>query len=357
MGLLRRLRSGRIIALDIGSAALKLLVMERQASGALSVVDFRLIQVGAGGKLGNVNDLAVVVGPIMREVGAGKASVRAAICGRHAVIRVIEMPKVPAEEVKRAVAFQLGRYVPIPAEEVVYDCQLLAGLRAREGMQRVLLVALRRSVVEQHTRALREAGVEPMLLDVEPLASFNALAALGADFDRYAGIPHLGEGDVCIVHFGVVHTDLCAVRDGMPLACRALEIGEMELMRDVGTTLHLEAGEALKEMESGMSGKGGVAGCYERYGQRVAAEIKSSFEYLRREAEYGCARVYLSGGLADRPGVAELMTRLLGVPALRFDPLVNVNLEQLENRVGALREQAATFVPAVGLGVRRLAVE
>ncbi len=356
MGLFRRASSSRILALDIGSSAIKLLLVHGQHPAPLAITDFRVIHLNTTGKPVSANELPAILSGVAHEINFGTANVRAAISGRHAVIRIVDMPKSSPEELKRAMTFQLGRYVPIAPDEVSFDCMALEGLPAREGWQKVLLVALRRSIAEQHTQALRAAGFEPLLLDIEPLAALNAVAAMGADFNRTAGIPHNDRGSFCLLHFGAAHIDLSIVRDGTPLACRMLEPGDADIIRDIAGSKRIEYPEAVALFTRGATATDELYPCFERFIGRLAGELRSSFDYFRREFDFTCERVYLSGGLADRPGVPELMHRATQLPAVRFDPLVNVNLDALDNRVGTLRDLAATFAPAVGLAVRALSL-
>lgn len=357
MGLLRHWSRGQIAAIDIGSSAVKVLLAEGQYASGLFVRDFRVIPVAAPGRVSSASEIGAAVTSVLREMPLKGVSVRLAISGRHAIIRIVEMPKTLIDEVKRAMAFQLARYVPIPPEEVSYECTIITNAPAREGYQKVLLVAIRRAVVEQHVGILRAAGAEPLLVDVEPLAAYNALAAYSTDFNRSLGIAPAVHENVTLLHFGASHVDMCILREGVLVACRMIEIGDGELVRDVVSTLRVEPSEAVRLVREGIDSAVGMSGCYERYGTRVAGELRSSFEYLRREMNYACERIYVSGGFADRPGVAELLGRLTGLPVMRFDPLVKLNLAGLEPRVGELREQAAMFAPAVGLVVRKLAVE
>lgn len=356
MALFRRSSSNRILAIDIGSSAIKLLVVQGQYPAPLTVVDFRVIHLTSTGKPFNLSELPAVLSSVGHELNARAASVRAAVSGRHAVIRIVDMPKSSRDELHRAMAFQLGRYVPIPPDDVTFDCTPLPGLPTREGWHKILLVALRRSVVEQHTQALRAAGLEPLLLDVEPLAVLNAFSAMSADFDRSCGVPHAAHGSFCLLHCGSAHLDLCIVRDGMPLACRMLEPGDADVLRDIATTLRIEHAEAVALFLRGIQPAVGTQASFERFIGRLAGELRSSFDYFRREFDFTCERIYLTGGLADRPGVPEVINRVTHLPTVRFDPFVNVNLGALDNRVGTLREQAAAFVPAMGLAVRSLAL-
>lgn len=356
MGFLRRSSSHRILAIDIGSSAIKLLVVQGQHPAPVSVLDFRVVHLPSTGKPFNISELPAVLSGLAHELNARAASVRAAISGRHAIIRIVDMPKSSRDELQRAMTFQVSRHVPIPPDEITFDCTPLPSLPAREGWQKVLLVALRRSVVEQHTHALRAAGLEPLLLDVEPVALLNAFSAVGAAVDRSSGVARDPRGSFCLLHCGSAHLDLCIVRDGMPLACRMLEPGDADLLRDIASSLRVELPDALASVLRGIQPSADTQACFERFIGRVAGELRSSFDYFRREFDFACECIYLTGGLADRPGVPELVNRATHLPVRRFDPFLNVNLAALDHRAGSLRAQAAAFVPAVGLAVRSLAL-
>jgi|GEM_PF-4639887 len=153
MARFRRSSSGPIIAIDIGSSAIKVLVVLGQYRTPMSVVDFCIIHLTTTGKPSNITELSAILSSVAHRLHAGAATVRATISGRYAVIRIVVMLKSPQDDITRAMAFQLARCVPIPPDEATSDCTPLHGLPARDSSHKILLGALDNRVATQRKHA------------------------------------------------------------------------------------------------------------------------------------------------------------------------------------------------------------
>lgn len=133
----------------------------------------------------------------LRELRVRTRQVHVALPRRWAIVKPLDLPPVQGGDLARLVGFELERHLPFPAEEAVYDFQVLD---ARPGSAtRVLLVAVERRTMERIQRLLKEAGLVPRLVDLglHSLATVNGRAAHGAHL-------HLRpeEGELAIVRRG-----------------------------------------------------------------------------------------------------------------------------------------------------------
>jgi len=267
--------------------------------------------------------LPAILSSLACELYPGAATLRTPIPGRHAVTRIVDIPPLPQDDLKRAVASPLRRYVPIPPDKVTFDATPLPDLTARDGCQKILLLALRRNSAKQHIQVLRAPGLEPLLLHVEPLATFNTIAAF-------------------------------ITRNGRPLACRILTPSSAGVVRNIATTTRIEHPQAVALFRQGCDPSTSALPCFKRCVTRVARHLRSPFHPFRRAFDCSCQPIYVTGQFAGCPGVPTLINRATHFPALRLYPFVNVNLGALDNRVGTLRAHAAAFAPAMDLTVRSL---
>lgn len=83
-------------------------------------------------------------------------------------MRHLTLPPVRRQELRRAVEYELGRHLPIPADKVAFD--LLVQRRERDGRWRLLLVAAPRSAVD------RAAGVTTDVAPTEPVVMVSPVA-------------------------------------------------------------------------------------------------------------------------------------------------------------------------------------
>lgn len=96
--------------------------------------------------------------------------------GPNLVLRWIEMPQMPEDDLREAVKFEARRYLPFPPEHAVLDFRTLSPKpKHPEETLRLLLIAAPRALVDSRFETAELAGLRPIGMDVEPLAVLRAL--------------------------------------------------------------------------------------------------------------------------------------------------------------------------------------
>lgn len=88
-------------------------------------------------------------------------------------LRFLELPPVSREDLDQMLPYEVERHLPFSAGEAYFGCQVL---RKEEASQRVLLVAVKREVLDRYVDLLDWAGLRPHVVDVTSLAACNALS-------------------------------------------------------------------------------------------------------------------------------------------------------------------------------------
>lgn len=221
-----------------------------------------------------------------------------AVGGPEVACREVLTAAMPEETLSRALPFEARKYLDLENMTApVLDYQVLG--RAGEftpgsGPQmRVLFAAAPREARDFPVEVLRLAGLEPDVVDLEPLAALNALAATSATMvgdEQAAGLLDLG-GSRATLH-------LWARAGGL-------------LSRDVG-----EAAPALAPADEG-----------EAYGRSLAVPVRETVTFFRGRHRREVAAVLLSGGGARFPGIERALTQALGIPCRALDPLQGLAVE------------------------------
>ena len=89
------------------------------------------------------------------------------------VVRVIEVPKMSRQELAETMKWEVERHVPFAQNEIVMDFEPLREPDADPNAQNmeVLLAVAQEELINRHVQTLRLAGLKPMAIDIEPLAS------------------------------------------------------------------------------------------------------------------------------------------------------------------------------------------
>jgi len=157
----------RILALDIG---------EGEAKAAVIETTFRDYRVAGLYR----EPLSAVDGPIEEQVrkfiekyGENADTILSALPGHRVTWRTFFLPFRDAKRLAQTVPFELESNVPFGLDEVVVDFYVLH--RDRAGTT-VLAAMVPKDELEKHLEMLQQAGADPKIVDVSPLATLNALS-------------------------------------------------------------------------------------------------------------------------------------------------------------------------------------
>jgi len=215
--------SGPFVGLDIGASFIKA-VEVRLARGRAEVTGLGVLPTPAGLLDNNLvldpQALGQVLKQFLSKSGISSKRVVSSVAGQSSlVVRIIPVPKMTRTELNETMKWEIERHVPFPANETVWDFQPLSPPEStpdNENMQ-VLLAVAQEMLVNSHVEALMAAGLQPVAIDVEPLAASRALLDLDSGNGAAAGV-------VAVVDMGSIASDISIFRDGVISFTRTMPI-------------------------------------------------------------------------------------------------------------------------------------
>lgn len=133
--------------------------------------------------------------------------------GQQTLTRFIKMPPVEPKKIPDMVKYEAGQQIPFDMDEVVWDYQVFQEKDSPDI--EVGIFAIRRELIRNHLAQFTELGIEPVVAQAGPMASYNAIK-----FDQP---PPEGESMV-LLDMGAVSTDLI-VMTGNTIWSRPVPIG------------------------------------------------------------------------------------------------------------------------------------
>jgi type IV pilus assembly protein PilM len=210
----------------------------------------------------------------------------------------------------------------------------------------VLVVAARSDVLRQHAAALQAAGLEPVVVEVEPLAVVRAVSPRATS-----------EQVTTCIHLGSSVTMILVAEGEAPRVIRTVAFGTTQLLEAAASRLGAtgEAPEVLQARLASAGAADGMPGLREAIDDSLSSlvtEIRRSLEYFG--GRYRAAvpdRVVVTGGGAALPGVTASLTSALDLPVELGDPLAALG--------GVPRDSAMDGGPAyaVAAGLARRGVD
>ncbi len=157
-----------------------------------------------------------------------------ALAGDRISNRTIRFPFGDRRKIAQAVPFEVENQVPFDLEDIVIDSAPLS--RSREGAELVASVAPRKEIALLLNTTLREAGIDPRVVEGEGLVLGN----LSGLFDL--------SGRLLLVDLGHRKTTVCLIVDGQAVTARSFPVGGAMITEAIAKDLEcsLEHAERVK---------------------------------------------------------------------------------------------------------------
>jgi type IV pilus assembly protein PilM len=130
---------------------------------------------------GEVVDRAALTAALKEFVSANKLPrrVQLGVSNQQIVVRVLELPRIDNDKERdAALRFQAAEAIAMPLDEAVLDHQIAGYSDPGEGAERmqVVVVAARRSMIEEYLAAIKDAGLKAEGIDLDAFALVRMLA-------------------------------------------------------------------------------------------------------------------------------------------------------------------------------------
>lgn len=340
------------VALDIGSSSIKMVETAVDKSG------YRLLNLGILPLPENAiqNNMVVQLKPVVdvirrliNENGVRSKQVISAVPGRAVIMKKVQMPKQEPAELEANIEFEAQNVIPDSLQNVNLDHQVLAEIEGSNNMD-VLLVAVKKEIVNSYTDAIEAAGLMPTIMDVDYFALENMYeASYGAEEDK---------GVVALIHVGAQYTSITLLQKGISTFTGDLPLGGAyftdHLARKMG--VGVEAAEAFKT--TGLfdgEKKLDLEATLQSTSEELAEEVRrmvSLYGAMPSEDNDGLNSIFMSGGGAKLSNLRILLEERMGVPVHLSEPFRGFSVNRNINP-DYLVESAPYFAVGAGLSIRR----
>lgn len=343
------LRGADPIALDIGSTFIKLVHVKGSGKnfqlaklGMISLPPEVIVE-------GAVMDAGRVVDAIKELLSSQKVSTKQvvlSVSGSSVIIKRVTVTDMSDEELAESIKWEAEQYIPFSIDDVNIDFQKL-GPGPAEGQADVLLVAVKKDKINDYINLVKEAGLEPVVMDVDAFALANMYEL------NYA----LESGTTALLNIGASVMNINILRDGMSIFTRDITVGgnrySEALQRDFG--LSYEDAEKIKQ---GGDAEGAdreqVAQTISAITEDIVAEIQRSFDFFRSTTgSETVQRILVSGGCAKINRFTSILSERMEVPVEVTSPFKNIKVDPKKFDTAYMESVAPMFGVAVGLAIRR----
>ena len=295
-----RKRENLLVGLDIGSSCVKMVQVEAH-NGSIRARSLGLVPLPADafleGRLKKSEPVVAAIQQLASHLRLKEKSVAASIPGYEVMIKKIGLPMMTEVELDNRMQAELGQYIPYNLEEVDVDYQVLDISKDRPNYMDVLLVAAKKESINDYVDIIRQAGLDPMVVDVD-------FFALGNAFEATHG---LDEDNVALLDIGASKAILNIIHRSVPLFTRGISIGGDQITAVIQERFNVSREEAEQAKLSGASEKFPVHELEEIFVGTVGnwvSEFKRAINfYYTNFPENRVGKIFLSGGSCRIPGL------------------------------------------------------
>jgi type IV pilus assembly protein PilM len=241
--------------------------------------------------------------------------------------------------------FEAGNFIPESLENVNLDYQVLDQADA-ENVD-VLLVAVRKDVLNSYIDAIGNAGLMPVVVDVDYFALENMFEV------NYSPNP---DEVIALINIGARYSSINIMKDGRSAFTGDVPVGGRHFTEVLAQELGIshEQAEALKI-------RGAEEGSErEEFERIITASSEQLLDEVQRalsffwtgSTEEQVSAIYLSGGTAPLHGLASALSERLQIPVEVSNPFRMMNLSrQADDQF--IYQNASALAVSVGLATRR----
>ena len=341
-----------IIGLDIGTSSIKLLEIE-ESKGGFRLKNFGMASLPKDSIVnGSVLNRDAVVSAIQQLISNLKIKVKntvASISGHPVIIKKITMPLATDEEIEESIKFEAEQYIPFDLAEVNIDFQILNVEEEKSEQMNVILVAAKKVMIDEYTKVLSDAGLKPVILDIDVFALENAFEM---------NYPEEESQNAALVDIGASSININVIKDGTSAFTRDIFLGGNQITEELQKkfSVSFEEAEAIK-IEGGIGGTGygeGGEDVIKQGSENIASEIQKSLDFYSSTTYEGVNKIYLSGGCAKIACLKDIIEEKSNVPIEIVDCLKTVKYNENEFDPEYIRDITPLASVGIGLALRRL---
>jgi type IV pilus assembly protein PilM len=342
------------VGLDIGSSSVKV-VQLKEGSKGFKLVNFGIeplpAQTIVDGSIMNQSAVVEAIRSLKNALKLKAKEVAAAISGHSVIIKKIKVPQMSPEELEEQIPWEAEHHIPFSKDDVEIDHQLVATQNS-QGQMELLLVAAKKEVVSDYTMVIREAKLQPTVMDV---AAFTIQNAFEVNYDATP------DEAVALINVGAALSNINIVAGGTSAFTRDVTVGGNVFTEEIQKRLNVSQEEAEAWKIGSLGGEGStevlpneVEAVLAEVADGVAGQFQRSLDFfLASAADATISRIYLCGGSAKVPALQKSLQEKARTTVEILDPFRHITIDEKKFDMEFLRHHAAEATVAVGLALRR----
>ncbi len=341
------------VGLDIGSHSVKLVKLRHGRSGghfleAMGKWDLKPGTV-ENGEIKNKDALREALTTLVQQCDPSIVDVVISMSGNAMLSEKFTFNVDPHDNPEETILWEASQRSPFDVDDITLDYKILHEFPEKNQIE-VLLIAAKNQIMQGYIDLVYEAGLRPVIVDVETFAIYNCYALENeAETDN--------EGVVALLNVGHNHTNITFVKDGLYHSTRDIATAGSFFAKTISRQLNIPDDNAAELLR----GRGDVADkellsrALEFSAEELSTGIDLAFSYFRStEKSDKIDRMVLSGGGAYLAGLTKVLAERHNTNVRISNPLAHIEYDPGLFRGVDTRTVSAFTTIAVGLAMRKV---
>ena len=269
------------------------------------------------------------------------------ISGTNASVKQITTMDMPSDELNSSMMFEARKHIPMDGTDAVIDYQVLGPNKSEVDKIDVALIACTKGVSNTHLDLLKEVGMKPGIVDVDPVALINA-------FVHTHSLPD--EGAVVLLDVGAVSSSLIIWGIQDMFFTRDLPNGVHTMIKDISNRKSLDYLAAQSELyklgvdafKKSSDSEGSISIAERTALDNFVEDVRRTLRFYAKSTNQShFTGIYLSGGGSGITGLDSFIQNQLQLDTVQFNPFSNLELKE-----ELVTENPCQYSVAVGLALR-----
>ena len=340
-------KSRQLVGLDIGSSSIKAVELKSTKAG-YELVSFGMEALApdtvVDGAIMDAPQVANAISKIFDAQRIKTKNVATSVSGHSVIVKRVPLPLMTEDELYDRIPSEASQHIPFDIADVNLSYQLLESM---DSQMDVLLVAVKKDKILNHTNVLAQAGKTPVVVDID---AFGLQNCFEINYEPDAG------QTVALLNIGASVMNINIVRGGVPLFTRDVSVGGNQYTDALQKELDLsfEDAERLKRGDS-------LPSVTDEQKQQIlrsvsdilTLEIQKTFDFFRASAAgEHIEKILVAGGSSKVPGLLEALRQEFSMPVEILNPFQKISPPASGLGMDLIEGNAGQLAVAVGLALR-----
>lgn len=289
------------------------------------------------------------------------------VSGNSVIVRYVKFPKLTQEQLSKTIQFEAEPFIPFPIQDVNISFQILGDV-TEDGAQKMetILVAAKKEIIQNKIDILTEAGLRPVVVDVDSFALENSISVNVSEQDL--------KNVYLVINIGMTTTNISIIEDGTSRVVRDVFIASSSFTKAIQRNLQIDwkqseekktkfsilvtPEEKEKALADGNDESLQLSTILISPAREIVAECQRSIDFYQTQStgEKTINKVYLCGGGALMKGLDKYIESQVHIPVEICNPFSKIAVaDALASEILATGDgtKFSQYAVAVGLATRK----